>query len=77
MVPFHLFMPDLTTFVVALGYAGIAGVIFAETGLWVGFFLPGDSLLLAAGILASQGAFDMPPSSAIRSATGAEPKQGQ
>lgn len=30
-------------------------VIFAETGLLVGFFLPGDTLLLAAGIFASQG----------------------
>lgn len=33
-------------------------VIFAETGLLVGFFLPGDTLLLAAGIFASQG--DLP-----------------
>ena len=32
------------------GLALIAGVIFAETGLFVGFFLPGDSLLVTAGI---------------------------
>jgi membrane-associated protein len=32
----------------------VAGVIFAECGLLVGFFLPGDTLLIAAGIFASQ-----------------------
>ena len=34
----------------------IALIIFIETGLLVGFFLPGDTLLVAAGVLASQGA---------------------
>lgn len=41
----------------------ILGIIFAETGLFVGFFLPGDSLLFVAGIygdLLSQSFFDMP-----------------
>lgn len=41
-----------------IAHAGIlvvAGVIFAESGLMVGFFLPGDSLLFTAGFLASQG----------------------
>ena len=33
----------------------IGGIIFAESGLLVGFFLPGDTLLLSAGILAAQG----------------------
>jgi membrane-associated protein len=33
----------------------IFGIVFAESGLLVGFFLPGDSLLLSAGFLAKQG----------------------
>jgi membrane-associated protein len=36
------------------GYVGLTFIIFAETGLLVGFFLPGDSLLVTAGLLASQ-----------------------
>ncbi len=36
------------------GYLIIWGIIFAESGLMVGFFLPGDSLLFTAGIVASQ-----------------------
>lgn len=41
-----------------IAWAGIIGVlviIFAESGLFFGFFLPGDSLLFTAGLLASQG----------------------
>lgn len=34
------------------------GIVFAETGLLVGFFLPGDSLLFMAGIVAARGVFD-------------------
>jgi membrane-associated protein len=34
---------------------GLILIIFAETGLLIGFFLPGDSLLFTGGILASQG----------------------
>ena len=37
------------------GYVGLAVIVFAESGLLVGFFLPGDSLLITAGIIASQG----------------------
>lgn len=37
-----------------VGYAIIGAIVFSETGLLVGFFLPGDSLLFAAGYLASQ-----------------------
>ena len=38
-----------------IGLIGIIFIVFAETGLFFGFFLPGDSLLFTAGILASQG----------------------
>jgi membrane-associated protein len=37
------------------GTIGVIGVIFVETGLFFGFFLPGDSLLFTAGFFASQG----------------------
>jgi membrane-associated protein len=42
-----------------VGYAVLAAIIFSETGLLVGFFLPGDSLLFAAGLLSSQDVFDV------------------
>ncbi len=44
---------DLTQFIITIGYIGVFGIIFAETGLLVGFFLPGDSMLFTAGFLAS------------------------
>lgn len=37
------------------GYTVLAIIIFAETGLLVGFFLPGDSLLITAGLFAARG----------------------
>ena len=37
------------------GTLGIFAIVFAESGLLVGFFLPGDSLLFTAGLLASRG----------------------
>lgn len=52
-------MFDLSALVETAGYFGVAGIIFAETGLFFGFFLPGDSLLFTAGILASQGFFNI------------------
>lgn len=48
-------MFDLIILIKAIGVVGIILIIFAETGLFVGFFLPGDSLLFTAGIFASQG----------------------
>ena len=39
----------------SLGYIAAFGMVFAESGLLIGFFLPGDSLLFTAGFLASQG----------------------
>jgi len=41
------------------GYALLGLIVFAETGLFVGFFLPGDSLLFTAGLVASQGFFSI------------------
>ncbi|MDO8591086.1 MAG: VTT domain-containing protein [bacterium] len=38
-----------------LGAFGVIAIIFAESGLFFGFFLPGDSLLFTAGLVASQG----------------------
>ena len=38
-----------------LGYGALFFIVFAETGLLVGFFLPGDSLLFVAGALAALG----------------------
>ncbi len=37
------------------GYLVLTAIVFAETGLLIGFFLPGDSLLVTAGILAAAG----------------------
>ncbi len=50
---------NLVTFIKAAGYLGIFGVVFAESGLLFGFFLPGDSLLFTAGFLASEGYFNV------------------
>src|SRR5688500_2269708 len=47
---------DLRELLIAVGYFGLFAIVFAESGLLVGFFLPGDSLLFTAGLLAS-GAF--------------------
>ncbi len=46
---------DLAQIVKSLGYFGVWAIIFAESGLLIGFFLPGDSLLFTAGFLASRG----------------------
>lgn len=52
---FHQIVPLLET----VGYFGMFAMVFAETGLLVGFFFPGDTLLFTAGLLASQGYFNI------------------
>jgi len=49
------YMFDLINLIKTIGYFGLFGIIFAESGVLAGFFLPGDSLLFTAGFLASQG----------------------
>jgi len=44
----------------AFGTLGLFVIVFAESGLLVGFFLPGDSLLFTAGLLASKGTLNLP-----------------
>ena len=44
---------DLPALIQWAGYVGLALIIFTETGLFFGFFLPGDSLLVTAGLIAS------------------------
>lgn len=44
---------DLKLFIEQIGYIGVFLVLFAESGLLIGFFLPGDSLIFTAGLLAA------------------------
>ena len=50
-----LFHIDLIGLIKTFGYLGIFTIVFAESGLFFGFFFPGDSLLFTAGLIASQG----------------------
>jgi membrane-associated protein len=67
-------VPELIRLV---GFYGLILIVFAETGLLVGFFLPGDSLLITAGLFAARGDFDFAmllltliPAAIIGNATG-------
>ncbi len=51
---------DPETLIETFGTLGLFLIVFAESGLLVGFFLPGDSLLITAGLLASQGVLNFP-----------------
>ncbi len=53
----HLF--QITPLIESIGLAGIFFLVFAESGLFFGFFLPGDSLLFTAGFLSSAGYFNL------------------
>ena len=46
---------DVESLVRVGGLAGLTAIVFVETGLLVGFFLPGDSLLVPAGLFAARG----------------------
>lgn len=46
---------DPIQIVETLGYIGIFSIVLAESGIFIGFFLPGDSLLMTAGLFATQG----------------------
>jgi membrane-associated protein len=48
---------DASHLIETFGLAGIVTVIFAECGLLVGFFFPGDTLLFSAGVLVQRGTF--------------------
>lgn len=50
---------NLINIIKAVGLIGVVAIIYAESGLLIGFFLPGDSLLFTAGFLASQGYLDI------------------
>ena len=52
-------LTNIKELVIWAGYSGITLMVFAETGLLIGFFLPGDSLLFTAGLFASQGMFNI------------------
>lgn len=56
---FFLRLHHLDQLIAWVGYVGITVIVFCETGLLVGFFLPGDSLLVTAGLVASQGKLDI------------------
>lgn len=50
---------DPRTLIETFGYVGLFVIIFAESGLFFGFFLPGDSLLLTAGLFAFKGELNL------------------
>ena len=53
-------MFDINHIIQAGGLLLIAAIIFAESGMMVGFFFPGDTLLLSAGVLAAGGKLSLP-----------------
>jgi len=52
-------MPDPIDIIKTVGLIGIFLIVFSESGMFFGFFLPGDSLLFSAGLIASGGFFDV------------------
>jgi membrane-associated protein len=56
---------DVTNLIQTGGLLMIGLIVYAESGMMVGFFLPGDTLLLSAGILAAQGQFSIETTIAV------------
>jgi membrane-associated protein len=52
-------LSDITDWAIKVGYIALFIIIFSETGLMIGFFLPGDSLLVTAGLFAARGELDI------------------
>ena len=52
---------DVESLVRIGGIAGLTVIVFVETGLLIGFFLPGDSLLVTAGLFAARGDIELLP----------------
>lgn len=52
---------DVESLVRLGGVIGLTAIVFTETGLLIGFFLPGDSLLVTAGLFAARGDLDVLP----------------
>lgn len=57
----HALLPHLglAAMVKAIGYPGIFAVVYLESGVFFGFFLPGASMLFTAGLLATNGLFNL------------------
>lgn len=55
MTTFLEYFLDPTKLITMLGLVGVIAIVYVETGLLFGFFLPGDSLLITAGLFAARG----------------------
>src|SRR5437763_15398738 len=77
LVQFFHTVYNVPQLIAIVGQYGLPFIIFAETGLLVGFFLPGDSLLITAGLFAARGDLNLPllivtliPAAILGNATG-------
>lgn len=54
-----IFSTNIAELIKLVGYFGMFAIVFAESGVFFGFFLPGGSMIFTAGLLASQGLFNI------------------